>query len=196
MDSITVVGIDPAFANFGMVRMTYDFQSDTLHSPTDMKLVRTKNEAGKTVRKSSDDLRRAMELSEHFHGFVRNAAAIFAEIPSGGQSARAAYSFGIAVGILASAPVPVIQVQPAEAKRAAVGTKTASKAEMIEWATQRWPHADWLIAKRKGQTCFVDANEHLADACAIVEAGIHTDQFRQILSVVRHNARHALNAVS
>jgi Holliday junction resolvasome RuvABC endonuclease subunit len=176
---ITVSSFDPSLRNFGMAKLTLDL--DTLAiTIADLKLIKTEKQASKQVRQNSDDLRRAKELVREFQSFAGGTRIGFAEIPSGAQSARAAYSFGVSVGILAASPVPLIQVQPFETKLASVGTKTASKEEVIEWAVEAYPDAPWLKRKNKGNDVLLNDNEHLADAVAIAHAGIKTDQFRQI----------------
>lgn len=187
MARIRVAAADPAFRNFGIARLSLDLDSLDL-TVEDLILLQTENQAGKTVRKNSDDLRRAIELRRDFIAHTADCAVCFAEIPSGAQSARAAFSFGIAVGVLASAPVPLIQVQPFETKLAVVGTKTASKEEIMEWAYARHPDAPWRTRKLKGRAVKVKDNEHIADACAIAEAGIRTAEFRQLLAFWKASA--------
>ena len=70
-------------------------------------------------------------------------------------------------------------MQPNETKLATVGTRTASKAEMISWATDLYPKAPWIKRGAK----FTLANEHLADALAVGHAGVKTDQFSQLLAM-------------
>jgi len=144
------------------------------------KLVETDKQTSKQVRQNSDDLRRSRQIYKAFQEFVADCSIVFAEIPSGAQSARAALAFGVSVGLVASCPKPVIQVQPFETKMATIGTKTASKEEMIIWASQAYPDAPWL---RTAKGKILNKNEHLADAIAIGHAGIVTDQFVQLLSM-------------
>lgn len=150
-----------------------------------LSLVTTEKDGNKRVRQNSDDLKRAQILSRAFMKEVETAEYIFAEIPSGAQSARAALGFGMQIGILAGANKPIIQVMPTETKIAAVGKKTATKQEIIEWAANKYPNAEWLRVKRKGQMVLTDANEHLADACAIAEAGVLTDEFQRVIAIYR-----------
>ena len=180
---IRVAGVDPAFRNIGIARLLLNTETMALVLQ-DLRLLTTENQASKTVRKNSDDLRRAMELHSGFIASTKDCSVIFAEVPTGAQSARAALGFGVAIGVLASSPIPIIQVQPFETKLATVGTKTASKEEMIEWATEAYPDGPWLTRKFKGKTHFTAANEHLADAVAVAHAGIKTDQFRQLVSLL------------
>lgn len=187
MSKIRIVGIDPALRNFGFAQATLDVHT-LKYTIDNLILVESENEAGKTVRKNSDDLRRASDL---YRGLVRaceGATLAIAEIPVGSQSARAMASYGMCVGVLAACPVPLIQVTPSEVKLAAVGAKTASKEQMIEWAMHRHPSAPWLMRKSKGVMVPINDNEHLADACAAIEAGLLTAQFQQSLAMFRSMA--------
>lgn len=177
--SLTVIGCDPSLKGWGLARLVVNIGSlSTLAEPeadvVDLRLIATEKSGGKLVRAASDDLRRAQELHQGFHSFCRGAAIVMAEIPSGTQSARGAMSNGICLGVLASSPLPIIQVAPLETKLATVGSKTATKPEMIEWATSKFPRAAWL--RHRGS--LTAANEHLADAVAVVMAGLRTPEFR------------------
>jgi Holliday junction resolvasome RuvABC endonuclease subunit len=175
MSIIKVASVDPSLANFGMAVLRLDLFSMKF-AVEHLELIHTEKRANKTVRQNSDDLRRAQEIIDRFHACTSDAAICFAEIPTGAQSARAAFAFGLAVGVIAGCPVPVVQVQPHETKLATVGTKTASKAEMIEWAVEQFPEAPWKRVRGR----ITNDNEHLADAVAIAHAGIKTDQFWQL----------------
>lgn len=188
MAIIKILGVDPALANMGLVIAKYDTVDDKLEI-TDMKLIQTEKRSKKDVRVSSDDLRRAQELHTALDLYSKNMSIVFAEIPSGGQSARAVLGFGIAIGVVASCRIPVIEVSPREAKEAAVGTSTASKQEMIEWATSEFPDAEWIKRKFKGKMRFTSKNEHLADACAIIVAGTQTPQFKQLIQLMNTAAQ-------
>jgi Holliday junction resolvasome RuvABC endonuclease subunit len=177
---VKVLGIDPSFANMGFARGAIDI--DTMEiSIENLLLLKTESQADKDVRKSSDDLRRAKELHSALMQQSKDCALIMAEIPHGSQSARASWALGISVGVLAACPVPIIQLTALQVKMATVGRKQASKAEMIEWAVTKYPSAPWAI--RKGVP--IQSNEHLADACAVIHAGIEHDQFKQLLALLR-----------
>jgi hypothetical protein len=183
MKTIHVAGLDVAFANFGMARAEIDIDvaMNMYVNVTDLKLITTEGLNKKTVRKSSDDLRRAREILEPLKTFCLNFVGVaFAEVPSGSQQARSSWGLGISVGVLASCPVPVIQVSQLEVKMATVGKKTASKQEMIEWAVARHPAAPWLYSKKR----LVAANEHLADAVATIYAGMKTDEFKRLVALL------------
>lgn len=179
-----VAGIDPSLRSFGMARLDLDLNTLKL-TVLDLKLIETDKQSSKTVRQNSDDLRRAIQLNEGFHEFIADCKFVFAEIPTGAQSARAMYAFGLVVGVISSLKIvkkPLIQVQPFETKLATVGTKTASKEEMIEWADEAYPDAPWMRVKKTNK--MLGKNEHLADAVAVAHAGLKTDQFLQIMEMV------------
>lgn len=181
---IKIVGIDPSLNNFGLAKVTLDIESMTF-AVDDLALVKTATENGRTVRKNSDDIRRAKLLHDGMIKACDGAFIAMVEVPVGSQSARAMASYGVCCGVLAACPIPMIQLNPTEVKLAGYGNKTATKHEMIEWATNKYPDANWLTQNRKGARCFIDANEHLADALGAIEAGIRTDQFRQLVAMFR-----------
>jgi hypothetical protein len=183
---VKILAVDPALRNLGFARIVLSTEGGAM-SVEGLRLVQTENGAGKTVRKNSDDIRRAAEAWEAMCQEADWADLVAAEIPSGTQSARGAMSNGISLGLLAALGrlKPLIQVSAAEAKRVATGRRTASKDEMIAWATNLYPHAPWLKRKLKGEVRLLDANEHLADAVAIGMAATHTVEFRSALSMLR-----------
>lgn len=179
-----IVSFDPALSNFGIAQMTYDWNTGKL-ALDNLILVQTEGSKHKTVRKNSDDLERARQLHRGMIAACEGATVAIAEIPTGTQSARGAMSNGIALGVLASCPLPLIEVSPTEAKMAAVGFKTASKGEMIQWAMAKYPNANWITRKSKGVVVPVNDCEHLADAVAIAHAGIQNEQFKLMAAVFR-----------
>jgi len=152
---------------------------------TDISLVKTATSTNKRVRKNSDDLERAKKLYKGIHAFLLDVDMVCVEIPVGSQTARAMMSYGACIGLLASVNIPMVQVTPTEVKLAGAGTKTASKQAMIDWATQRYPNAEWLTKKQKGVVSFIGDNEHIADALAAIHAGVRTEQFNQAIAFYR-----------
>lgn len=181
---IRVLGLDPAFRNVGMALVDVDLHTKELH-PVDLRLIVTEKDSSKQVRVSSDKLRRASEIAHALRQWQTRASIVAAEIPTGGQDANSAASFGISIGLLGSLTLPLIEVSPAEAKLAATGKKTATKPQMIEWATTTWPDLNWLRLRDKPTGRLLDANEHLADAIAIVKAATLTKQFDQAVAMYR-----------
>jgi Holliday junction resolvasome RuvABC endonuclease subunit len=181
---IKVLGLDGAKANFGIATMVYDMDTGGL-DVEDLLLVETEKTKSKQVRVSSDNLRRCREIAEAVRDKTIGCVVAFGEVPTGGQSADACMAFGMVIGIYASLTIPMIEVSPAETKLATVGTRTASKEEMIEWAYERYPNAPWLLTKRQGVMVPIAKNEHLADACAVVHAGIKTQEFQKVIAIAK-----------
>lgn len=190
MPKIIVAGLDGSKRNFGVAKIALD--TDTLEMEiVDLHLIKTQKDPSKQVRKSSDNLRSAQEIASQLPGLLEDCASAFIEVPSGGQSYDAVLGFGIVIGIYASLPIPTVEVSPGETKLATVGTRTASKQEMIEWATEKFPDAPWRRTKRGGVMVPTLDNEHLADAVAIVHAGIRTPSFRQTLAIYQASSAKA-----
>lgn len=182
---INAISVDAAFANMGLarVRIEKNGSDDYSVSCLDLQLIKTESQDRKVVRKSSDDLRRAIELVTSLRSFAHGSTLCFAEVPSGSQSASAARSLGIAVGVLGSCPLPIIEVSPMEVKKLFATQRSVSKDEIIDWAIKRWPQAPWLRAHGRKTGPITKANEHLADAMAVVCAGIKTPEFQRMVSL-------------
>ncbi|MTH61113.1 hypothetical protein [Paracoccus litorisediminis] len=187
MPLIRLAAFDGALANFGMAKLIFDTDTEAL-SVLDLKLVKTEKSKVKQVRSSSDDLRRSRENALAAHDWLKDCVTVFVEVPTGGQDAKATRAFGIITGIYASLLREPVEVSPAETKLAAVGTRTASKEEMIEWAVGKFPDAPWLRAKSNGPKWkkgdLLGDNEHLADAVAIAHAGIKLPVFQQMKAMI------------
>jgi hypothetical protein len=100
------------------------------------------------------------------------------------------------VGVLASCKIPLFEVMPLETKLGSVGSKTADKPHIIAWAANRHPQASWqryeAATRRKSALKAGDLhadNEHVADAIAIVHAGICLPEFKQLLAFFRIGAK-------
>lgn len=182
---VKILGIDPALRNFGYAIARVSVETGEILSIDDLVLVKTEDDAGKKVRRNSDDLRRAKAHVDALKRLTSGVDFAMAEVPVGSQSARAMASYGICIGVLASCDVPLIQVTPTENKVCATGKKTASKEEMIEWAHGLFPNAPWLTRKTKGETVLKNENEHLADAVGAIYAGLQTDEWKRTMGVLR-----------
>jgi len=190
MAKIRVAGLDGSKSNFGIAILELD--TATLEMTViDLILVKTEKDKSKQVRKSSDNYKRSLEIASAIPSALKGVISTFIEVPSGGQDYNSVLGFGIVIGIYASIEgmlnIPAIEVSPGEAKLAAVGTRTASKQEMIEWAVEKFPAAPWRTARGKPGAKPTLDNEHLADAIAIVHAGIKTAAFKQTLAILNAN---------
>ena len=189
MNKIKVIGFDPSFRNFGFAEAfvntgNLEIEIEQIHLEQTKGL--TQKELKKErIRKNSDDLRCAKQLHRVMYEICKGATFVIAEIPVGSQSARASWTLGAAVGIVSSCQLPIVEVSPLEVKLASVGTKTASKDEIIEWAHDKYPHLDWLTRKLKGEIKLVKKNEHMADAIASIHAGVGTPAFKQLIETLQ-----------
>lgn len=147
--------------------------------------MQTEKLSGKTVRQSSDDYRRARELIKGTNGILdaHGAQFVFAELPSGSQSARALFAFGIVTAVMAGLTPPLIQVTPREVQIAALGRAGKNKEAIIEWAVAKYPNVGWLTRKLKGEVILTADNEHMADAVAAIAAGVETVEFAQTMAL-------------
>lgn len=203
---IKVVGLDPAMSNLGIAIAEVDLDDPENYRVYDLKLAQTedgkitklvKGKDGKIKKKKvmpkgvtvgSDDVRRAKILSQAMLEATRDADVVIAEVPIGSQSARAMASYGISVALLGSVPVPLVEVSPSDAKLAGCNESTATKQEMIDAAVALFPDAPWIRSKTKrgGIYPIVGDNEHLADACFIIRAGLRTEAFRELAEQLKN----------
>ncbi|WPH68404.1 hypothetical protein [Stenotrophomonas phage BUCTxx99] len=177
MATIKVMGIDAAFSNvgFALTEMDLDDPKKPIVKLLDLHIVQTEGlkKRPKGVPKSADDMRRARESIEAIRAKIAEWQPdyIVAEVPFGSQSARSAWTLGIALGILSSID-DLVQVTPRQVK-AATGEAYADKEEMIAWAMEKFPDAPWKMRKLHGKYIQVaSTNEHMADAVAATFAGI------------------------
>lgn len=181
---LKVVGQDPSLRNWGLAIGTYDIDTKQI-SIQQLSVVNPVLPTGKQTRQNSLDLESAYQLYKGAIAAVEGAHAVFVEVPVGSQSARAMASYGTCVGVLGALRAngtPFIEVTPTEVKMAGYGTKTATKHQMIEWATKQHPAAPWPMYKSGGQSIVSEAKaEHMADAVAAIYAGISCNVFQQML---------------
>lgn len=182
---IKVVGLDISLNNLGVCQATIG--ADGKLSADQVFLVqpsKADEQTKRQVRKNSDDLRRARWLHDGLHEAIKGCNIVTVEMPVGSQSARAMASYGICVGVLSSVGKPMIEVTPADVKLAGFGVKTATKHEMIDWATEKHPEANWKTIKRGGILRLTNDNEHMADALASIYAGMKTTEFKAFMAML------------
>lgn len=189
MPLLRAVGLDPSLRNLGMVMGHIDVKQN-LFIPDDLDIVQPNRLEGKQVRQNSKDIHDAHQLAEGAWLNLKGADVAFVEVPVGSQSSRAMASYGICVGVLGalrSSGIPFIEVTPTEVKKAATDNKSASKANMIEWAMEKYPRLPWPMQTKKGVTSVIAGKaEHMADAVAAVHAGMKTNEFQQLLRILRN----------
>jgi Holliday junction resolvasome RuvABC endonuclease subunit len=196
MTIIRMLGIDPSLTHTGW--SVSDVCTETLQivRVLDMGTVVTAPSKVKQVRKSSDDMHRARLIASKLREVVKqyDIKVGSAEIPSGGQSASAAKAFGIAIGILASLTIPLIEVSPREVKVSTCGSATADKEDIVRWAVELTKrcggHELWKTSRRANDwqitlaTEFVTkTEEHQADSLAGTHAAVKSQQFHQLAAM-------------
>lgn len=183
-DCIKVVGQDPSLRNWGLATGHYNLKTHKL-TITDLQVTQPVLSKAKQVRQNSLDLESAKQLFEAALQATAGAQAVFIEVPVGSQSARAMASYGVCCGLLGALRaigIPFFEVSPMEVKLASAGKATASKREMIQWATMQHPEATWPIYKKNGKSIVTEAKaEHMADAIAAIYAGLSCNSFKQML---------------
>lgn len=182
MGIATVMGIDPSLRNTGIAIADVDAESGRIIRIKDLILARTQP-GPKSQRKSSADFEAAGVISAQIRFAVAKyiPKVVFAEIPSGTQSSRASFALGITLGIMATMQPKPIEVTPQQTKLQSVGVRTATKGEMIDWAVQTYPGAPW---QRSSTGRVMNANEHLADACGVIHAGLVTPEWEVIRNLL------------
>lgn len=185
--SIRVVGFDPSMRNWGVAKGIICMDQGVLHLDH-VAVIQPVLPTGKQLRQNSQDLEAAFQLCSGALDHAKGAQAIFVEVPVGSQNARAAAGYGLCVGILGAlraTGIPFFEVTPTEVKMVSVGKKTATKAEMIDWAMKQHPEANWPTYKQNGELLVSEAKaEHMADATGAIYAGVRTNSFKQTLHLM------------
>ena len=187
-----VVGFDPSLRNWGIAKGIFiPGPCPRLHIE-EIDVINPELPTGKQVRQNSLDLESAKQLCAAALSAAKDAQAIFVEVPVGSQSARAMASYGICVGVLGAlraTGIPFFEVTPTEVKMASAGKKTATKLEMIQWAMNQHPEANWPRYKQNGVVKVSEAKaEHMADATAAIYAGLACNSFQQLLPFMQPNS--------
>lgn len=185
--TIKVVGHDPSLRNWGLAVGTYALETRELLIES-VHVINPQLPTGKQVRQNSLDIEASVQLYKQAVAVTKGAHAVFIEVPIGSQSARAMASYGICVGVLGALRangVPFFELTPTEIKLAGPGNKTASKQDMIRWASSRHPEANWPTHRLHGVDVVSEARaEHMADAVAAIHAGLACNAFQQMLPLI------------
>lgn len=177
MTRIPVMAVDPSLRYTGVALghtnpETGSVTIDRVH------LIETEKTKTKSIRKNSDDLRCARHIHDTLNQLRSEWGPVITmvEVPSGTQSARASWTLGVMLGLIATWPLPLIELSATEVKKHFAGDRSASKDRMITRATELHPELEWLT--RGGR--LLNKNEHLADAVAILHTGVASTQFREL----------------
>lgn len=137
-------------------------------------------------RKNAKDVYHAEQLVAGIAPYLDDVDIVVAEVPVGSQSAAAMKGYGMCIAIIAmvnqSIERPVISVSPQDVKEV-VNNPEATKREMVDWALDLHPEADWPTYPRKGKLLISYAKaEHMADAIAALYAASYTEQFSNYMN--------------
>lgn len=179
MPVITVAGIDPSLRNTGYCKGKLETETGMVNL-TEIGLFQTSKSSNKQIRANSDTLERTQKTMYGLLDAMKGVDLIFAELPSGSQTASGMKSYAISIAHIAviSRNRGLIQVQPNDIKKAVGGRITTTKDEIIRWAYQRFSGLDW--PKKKDGTLIKSKVEHIADSIAAIHAGMMTQEYLTI----------------
>lgn len=181
---VKVTGMDPSFTHWGLASVNLDLSTGIPTIPK-LRLIEPRELEGKNIRVNSNDLHRAEQLATAVFEETEDSKVIFVEVPVGSQSARAMASYGVCIGILAALRAKgkqIIQVTATEAKFHLTGNRNATKQQMIDYAWENYPTANWDLDLKKGTP--LKKSEHVADAIGSIHAGVHTPSFKQLMQLL------------
>ncbi|RYF46803.1 MAG: hypothetical protein EOO38_13390 [Cytophagaceae bacterium] len=185
---LRMLGLDPGLTNTGFAVADVDMDQRKIKRVIDLGLLKTERNILLSVRRTSDDLRRAQEIYQALHRIASDLKVdvIAVEMVTTTPYRRPNISFGVMIGVVAGLQLPVFEVLPYEAKAAAVGKRDATKKDMVHWALKTCgEHVTWPTSAKSNKWglmhdgSFVTLQaEHQADALAMIHGALHTEQFR------------------
>jgi len=184
---MVILGIDPGFASLGLAAVGVTADTERI---IELAVIRTEKSASKLeVRASSDNVRRACELTKALSRFIdrHNPLAIAAESQSWPRNAGSSAKIGIAWGVVAAVAtwygLAIVQASPQRLKQVVCGSKSATKEDVIAAIEKRFPGVQWPAPK--------GVIEHAADAAGAVIACLDSSalQMARRLGQPKSNAK-------
>ena len=178
---ILVCGQDPSMRNWGIARGVYSITTGLI-TMNFVDVIQPRFAKAKGIKPYSLDILTGKSLFSAAHMHSTSTDITFAEVPVGSQSSRAACSYGMCTALLGALElfgVRLVQVTPGHVKQVSVGFSTATKEEMIAWAVDKHPEANWPM---HGKHINAGKAEHMADAVAAIYAGIQKPEFINFLN--------------
>lgn len=183
---IKIIGIDSSLNNTGVAVGYYDSKTQqvTIEKISLLENTDTNKAVKKQVRASTTTVKKCRNTYEFISDIIKSEEpkVIFAETPSGSKSFSAGKSYGTTCQLIGSIYPEPLELTPTEVKKNSIGSQTASKKEIIQWAYNLWPNLTWNINKTTG--ALKNKNEHMADAIAIIYAGVQDIQFKQLIHLI------------
>lgn len=164
-DALKIIGVDPGLANMGVA--LFLFHPDEGYALDSVVLIETKKDSKKRgLRQKSDDVRRLQKVIAQFREIVidwKPDVCAFEDVPTLRNSMavrKVAMSWGACFAVANERPgTMLLEYGPQDLKVVVTGSKSSSKAEIIETLSKRFPAlAESTIAPSK--------KEHVADAVA------------------------------
>lgn len=185
---VNLLGLDPSMNNWGIAVATWCEDDGLVITHLDViqpKELKTK------ARKNAKDVYHAEQLVMRLGPYLDNVDIVVAEVPVGSQSAAAMKGYGMCIALVAminqSIDRPVIQVSPQDVKEV-VGNPEATKKEVVDWAYDLHPEANWPTYKRnKIDNISYAKAEHMADSIAALYAGSYTETFSNYMNEIIGN---------
>jgi len=176
---INYMSLDPSLTNTAVVWGELDIKTDTLY-PKEYELINTTKSKLKSIRSSSDLIRRCRTINEKLQELIiaYEPKIVFVETPSGSQNYSSAISYAVSCYLIGTIDPAPIEVTPLEVKMYSVGKGTASKKEIMLYCENKFP--DFPYDKKKDGS-FVEAKmEHVCDSIAASVAGLKSKEYSQL----------------
>jgi Holliday junction resolvasome RuvABC endonuclease subunit len=188
---LTMLGIDPGLSNTGYAVARVDVSARKIVKTLELGTIQTERETAKTIRRTSDDLRRARKIHRELRAVVeRHSIAVAAcEMQSTAPYKRISLNFGVTLGVIASFDFFLIELLARDVKKAVTGDRDAAKEKIIRWALEVTRNDDvhWPTSARQNR---MDLSyrarhvslgaEHQADALAVIHAALQTGQMQDL----------------
>ena len=173
------MSLDPSLTNTAVVWGELDLKTDKLNQ-LGYELINTSKTTLKSIRASSDLVRRCRTLNEKLHPLIENynPSIVFVETPSGSQNYSGAISYAVSCYLIGTINPAPIEVTPLEVKMYSVGKGTASKKEVMNYCLNKFPNFPYEL--KKDGTLVETKMEHVCDSIAASVAGTKSKEYTQL----------------
>lgn len=175
--------MDPSFRNWGLAYCEYENGVITILKT---EVLQFKEPQG--MKRNQADIISCTELFAALDQamFEFDPDVVVAEIPVGSQSSRAANGYGICMallGALSTYKPKLVHVSPNQVK-AVVGSRTASKGDVIDWVLTNHPTVPF---PRRGGEVVSSKSEHMADAIVALHAATKLQTFKDAIHAISNH---------
>lgn len=169
MSVLKFISVDPSLSNTAVVYGTIIGEV----IPEGYFLLHT-DPPKKGEKKINSIVSRAKYILDELRDFVNkfNPDVCFAELPTGSQSSSASISVGVSCCIIATLGDKTVSVTASDVKMNSVGSKTATKKEIMGYCENKYPN--FMFERKKDGSMVEGRMEHVCDAICIAEVGFKT----------------------